>query len=53
MNNKDKPLWSDDKTWEQIDAISELDAYSVVINLHEDVLCLKENIQKLKVFQDY
>lgn len=40
-----QPLWSDDKTPEDFDV---LDTDYVIYNLHEDVLCLKEEVARLK-----
>lgn len=39
-------LWSDDKTKEDIQKLSETDSDSVVYNLHEDLLCVKEELAK-------
>lgn len=40
------PLWSDDKTNEEIQKLSEVDGNSVAYNLHEDLLCVKEDLAK-------
>ena len=40
------PLWSDDKTNEDIQKLAETNSDSVVYNLHEDLLCVKEQLAK-------
>ena len=40
------PLWSDGKTSEEIQKLSEVDGNSVAYNLHEDLLCVKEDLAK-------
>lgn len=40
------PLWSDDKTNEDIQKLAETNSDSVVYNLHEDLLCVKEDLAK-------
>lgn len=40
------PLWSDGKTNEEIQKLSEVDGNSVSYNLHEDLLCVKEDLAK-------
>ena len=44
-------LWSDDKTNEDIQKLAETNSNSVVYNLHEDLLCVKEQLAKAK--EDY
>jgi hypothetical protein len=39
-------LWSDGKTNEEIQKLSEVDSSSVAYNLHEDLLCVKEDLAK-------
>lgn len=39
-------LWSDGKTSEEIQKLSEVDGNSVAYNLHEDLLCVKEDLAK-------
>lgn len=39
-------LWSDDKTSEEIQKLSEVDGNYVAYNLHEDLLCVKEDLAK-------
>lgn len=39
-------LWSDDKTNEDIQKLAETNSDSVVYNLHEDLLCVKEQLAK-------
>ena len=39
-------LWSDGKTSEDIQKLSEVDGNSVAYNLHEDLLCVKEDLAK-------
>ena len=41
---KDRPLWSDDKTYEDVERLADEDSHNVIYNLHEDVLCLKEDL---------
>ena len=43
MNNK--KLWSDGKSFEEIQDFAELDSDAVIVNLHEDVLCLKKDLR--------
>lgn len=43
-----KPLWSDDKSSEDIDYFANSDSYNVIYNLHEDILCLQEENEQLK-----
>ena len=39
-------LWSDGKTNEEIQKLSEVDGNYVAYNLHEDLLCVKEDLAK-------
>lgn len=39
-------LWSDGKTSEEIQKLAEVDGNSVAYNLHEDLLCVKEDLAK-------
>ncbi len=39
-------LWSDGKTNEEIQNLAESDSSSVAYNLHEDLLCVKEDLAK-------
>lgn len=39
-------LWSDGKTNEEIQKLAESDSSSVAYNLHEDLLCVKEDLAK-------
>ena len=39
-------LWSDGKTNEEIQKLSEVDGNSVAYNLYEDLLCAKEDLAK-------
>jgi DNA repair exonuclease SbcCD ATPase subunit len=39
-------LWSDGKTNEDIQKLAETNSNSVVYNLHEDLLCVKEQLEK-------
>jgi hypothetical protein len=38
-------LWTEGKDFEEIQDLAELDIDAVIVNLHEDVLCLKENLR--------
>lgn len=43
MDNKDNPLWSDGKTGEEIECLGDFYPESVILNLYEDILCLKQD----------
>jgi hypothetical protein len=43
MNNK--KLWSEGKGFEEIQDFAEMDSDAAIVNLHEDVLCLKEDLR--------
>ena len=48
MESKIKPLWSDGKSFYDIDCWHDLDAHKTIYNLYEDIQCLKEELTQIK-----
>ncbi len=45
FDNKDRPLWSDDKSLETVELAAGIDPSAVVYYLYEDTLCLREDLR--------
>lgn len=46
VKNRDLPLWSDNKSEDDIQLAAEANLNEVIYNLHEDILCLKADLKK-------
>jgi hypothetical protein len=43
-----KKLWSDDKSFYDVECWHDMDSYAVIFNLYEDIICLKEELIRVQ-----